>query len=261
MIRGISAGKGFVQPAFVFLFLVVRVFAQVTESPLTVAPGKLTVEMDGLTFGVDRRRDDGGKLTALALANTVVSAGITATVDLQVGATLLVRETFDLAGSSRTHTGLGDLVFRAKWKFWSDEKLGAALAVMPYVKVPSNTGGVGNDAVEGGIVFPWETSLPGGVTAGAMFQWDFVRNDANNGYDSRWLATGFVQRKLTAAVSVYGEATLAADSAGWSRRTGTLGAGATWQFSNVVQFDYELLRGLNRQSTDWTHVFRINWGW
>lgn len=237
------------------------VAAQVTETPQTVAPGKLVVEMDGLSLGLDRHRDDGGRFTGLALAGTLVSAGLTDSLDLQAGATLLVRQTFDVGGLRRTQTGLGDLVFRAKWKCWSDDKAGAAVAVMPYVKVPSNTGGVGNDAVEGGIIFPWELSLPGGAVAGAMLQWDLARNDADNGYDSRWLATGFVQQKLTAAFSVYGEATLAADAAGWSRRTGSLGAGVIWQFSKVVQFDYELLRGLNRAATDWTHVFRINWGW
>lgn len=235
--------------------------AQVTETPQTVAPGKLIVEMEGLSLGFDRHRDDGGHFTALTLANTLVSAGITSAVDLQVGATLLVRQKFDSGGLSRTQTGLGDLVFRAKWKFWGDEKIGAAFAVMPYVKVPANTGGVGNKAVEGGVIFPWELNLPGGAMVGAMFQWDVLRNDAGNGYDSRWSATGFIQQKLTEAWCVYGEATLAVDSASWARRTGAMGVGAMWQFSKVVQFDYELLRGLNRQATDWTHVFRINWGW
>lgn len=238
-----------------------RLGGQVTESPQTVAPGKLLVEMDGLTLSFDREDGSGRKFSALGVASTLVSAGLTESLDVQAGVDLFWRERIEVNGARDSHSGLGDFRFRMKWTVWRDATLGAALAVIPYVKLPSSTGGVGTDSTEGGVIFPWAAKLPGGIVTGAMFQWDLVRNDARNGYDSRWLATGFVQRNFTSALAVYGEATLQAASTGASDSAGTLGVGALLNLTKSIQLDYELQRGLNTRAAEWTHVVRVNWGW
>ncbi len=238
--------------------------AQVTETPVTVAPGNLLVRMDGVTLGFDRDRAPaaGNRYTAVGVAGTVVSAGLTSSVDVQVGFQLFLRQTYETAGGARTsRSGLGDLQFRTKWTFWRDDSSGAAAAVIPYVKVPSNSGGVGNRAVEGGLMVPWAMNVGGGARAGAMLRWDVVRNDANNGYDARWLATGFIQRNLTKAIGFYGETTLAVASTGLADWRGSLGAGLLWSLTKNLQLDYELTRGLNRSATDWVHILRLNWLW
>jgi hypothetical protein len=238
-----------------------RLAAQVTESPFTVAPGSLRVEMDGLRLSLDREDRSGATYNALAVASTFVTAGLAEAVDVQIGADLFLRERVEYRGSRDSSSGLGDLSMRMKWTVWRDARLGAALAVMPYVKLPSGSGAVGTDAVEGGVIVPWAAGLPGGVVSGAMFRWDVVRNDAENGYDSRWLATGYLQRHLTGALAVYGEATLQAASTGASNTAGTLGVGALLQVTRRLQLDYELQRGLNRRASEWTHVLRVNWDW
>lgn len=235
--------------------------AQVTESPRTVAPGKLLVEMDGLRFAVDREDGSGAKYSALAVASTIVSAGLTDSLDVQAGVDLFLRERVELNGQRDSHSGLGDMLFRMKWTFWRDDRREAALAMIPYVKIPSSTGGVGTDTMEGGIIFPWAAKLPGGLVTGAMFRWDLVRNDARNGYDSSWLATGFVQRNFTSALALYGEATLRTASTGTSDSAGTLGVGGLLNLTKSLQLDYELQRGLNTRAAEWTHVLRVNWGW
>lgn len=249
----------------VFLLFVtlaaVRLGAQMTETPQTVAPGRLLVEVDGLSLSFDRADAAGNKYTGIAVASTVVTAGLTDSVDLQVGADLFLKNTYEFRGVRDSRSGLGDLYFRTKWTFWRDEKQGAAMAILPYVKVPANTGGVGNDSVEGGIIVPWEMKTGAGFLTGAMFQWDHVRNHDNNGYDAHWHLTGFAQRDLTKLFSVYGEAAFSAASTGFSHWAGTIGVGALLQVTKSVQLDYELQRGLNSRATDWTHVFRVYWEW
>lgn len=235
--------------------------AQLTESPQTIAPGKVLFEIDGVRLSYDRADAAGNKHTAVAVASTIVSSGLTDTLDVQVGVDLFLREKIEFRGGRDSSSGIGNTSLRFKWTFWRDERSGAAAAVIPYVRLPTSTGAVGSEHVEGGFIVPWAISAPGGFTAGAMFQWDHRRNDAGDGYDAHWIVSGFAQRALTRRFSVYAEAEFAVASTGFSDRAGSLGAGLLFQFTNWLQFDYELLRGLNRGATDWTHVARVNWVW
>lgn len=234
--------------------------AQVTESPHTVAPGSLLIEMDGLRVALDRADPAGNLYSAVAVASTLLTAGLTSEVDLQVGLDVFHRETYRIGGARDRHSGLGDLSFRAKWTFWRNER-GAALAVIPYVKVPTVRDGVGNNSVEGGFIVPWATPLPGGANAGAMFTWDVIRNPADTAYRSKWLLSAFVQQPLTLGFSAYAETTFAVEASGWGTRAGSVGVGMLWRWSERLLLDYELLRGLDARAGDWTHVLRINWGW
>ncbi len=234
--------------------------AQLTESPQPIGPGSVLFEIDGLRLGFDRNAPEGHKYEAIAIASTVVSLGLTENIDLQIGADVFLRERIEANGSHTSHSGLGDLSFRTKWRFWQGESGGAA-AIIPYARVPTGTGGVGSESVEGGFILPWETSLPAGVLAGTMLQWDVVRNPDDNGYDSRWLLSGYLHRSLTSTLGAYAEAALEAASTGGSDTSGSLGIGAVWMLSPRLALDYELMRGLNRAATDWTHTLRLNWSW
>ncbi len=235
--------------------------AQVTELPQTVAPGRVLVRVDGLRLSLDRRDGAGNTYDALGVASTTLRAGLTATVDLQVGLDFFIRESIETRGARDSDSGIGDVSLRTKWTFWKDEKAGAAAAVMPYVRLPTGSGGVGTDAVEGGVIVPWAFDAGAGFTAGAMAQWDVLRNDAADGYDSRWFVSGFARRDLTKSLAVYGEATAEVSSAGFSTSAATVGVGVLWRYARHLVFDYELQRGLGRRAAVWTHTWRVNWEW
>jgi hypothetical protein len=132
---------------------------------------------------------------------------------------------------------------------------------MPYVRLPTGSSAVASKAAEGGVIVPWAIETGAGFKAGAMAQWDVVRNDADDGYDSRWLVSGYAARDLTAAWAVYGESTVEVSSAGSSSAAATVGLGVLWRFAKHLVFDYELQRGLGRRAADWTHTWRMNWEW
>jgi hypothetical protein len=178
-----------------------------------------------------------------------------------VGLDLFLRETIRSGGRRNSHSGLGDVALRTKWTFWRDEKAGAAAAVMPYVRFPTGSGGMGSEAVEGGVIVPWAMETGAGFKAGAMFQWDTVRNDADNGYDARWFVSGFAIRDLTQIFAIYGEATAETRSTGFSESEVNIGVGAIWRLSKKLELDYELQRGINSRAAAWTHIFRANWEW
>jgi hypothetical protein len=233
--------------------------AQVTETPDTIAPGKFFMRMEAISVGINRDSSAPNTFTALGLATTVLSTGITQNVDAQVGLQFFARQKYQYRGTSTTHSGLGDVTLRSKWTFWRDTQLGAAAAVIPYIKIPTSTGGVGNDHFEGGVIFPWAMSLGSGTVAGAMASWDILRNDANDGYDSRWLTTGFLRQHIVGPFAAYAEATFGVSSASSSSFAGGMGAGATWDFSKTLQFDYGASKGVGNRATDWQHALRVRW--
>jgi hypothetical protein len=170
--------------------------AQVTEVPQTIEPGKFLLRMDAVTVGINRDKLEPAKYTALGLASSILSIGMTRDVDVQIGRSSFSAETYQYRGGSSTRSGWGDTAFRTKWTFWRNDAAGEALAVIPYVKIPSNVSGIGNNHVEGGFIVPWSKVLGAGSSAGAMAQWDILRNDLNNGYDSRWFVSAFVRQHV-----------------------------------------------------------------
>ena len=247
--------------AVLFPLLGASLCAQVTESPQTVTPRRWLLETEALHFGLKQDDVAGPKTTALGLASSILTTGLTDTVDLQFGFSLYRREDADAGGTRDTTSGLQHLDLRAKWKFWSDDNQGSALAAIPYLKVPVNSGGDGTEALEGGLMIPFSLQVSGTIGAGAMVQWDLARNDADDGYESRWLVTAYTEFKFSADVSAYGEATAFASSTDSSDWAGTLGVGVLWQVTKSVQLDYELQRGIRDREVEWIHALRLNWAW
>ncbi len=239
------------------LGVTVRLSAQITERPGTVKPGEFLLEMDALSVSLEE--DAGRNYTAFGAASTFLSTGLTANWDVQIGAQLFLSQEFNSDGLTERDSGIGDIFVRTKWRFYEAEDTYTTVALLPYIKIPTNSGGVGNDAMEGGLIVPLETRLFGGLLLSAMGQVDFVRNDADDGYDSRWLAAVALQRPVTKMLGFYGELTLTQSSGGGSA-SGLLGAGVTLKLTKNVMWDYAIYRGISDRAADWTHVLRLTWG-
>jgi hypothetical protein len=69
---------------------------------------------------------------------------------------------------------------RLKWNIWGNDGGATALAVIPYVKVPTASTGIGNPLVEGGALLTLGINLPYDFTAIVMTEFDDLRNGANS---------------------------------------------------------------------------------
>lgn len=229
--------------------------AQYTEYPHTVAPGRFLLEMDALSLVIDR--EEGNKFTALGAASTFITTGLTENWDVQLGAQLFLTQKFDREGFTERESGLGDLYVRTKWRFWQDETTHTAIALLPFVKIPTNSGGVGNDALEGGIIVPAEWLIWGGFNLYAMAEVDFLRNAADDGYDTFWYASAALNRSITSAVKLYAELD-AGKSSGGEPWQGSLGAGARVNVNGLITWEFAVYRGISRGAPDWNPVVRVN---
>jgi hypothetical protein len=229
--------------------------AQYTEWPHTVEPGKFLMEMDALSLIVDR--EDGNKFTALGAASTFITTGVTENWDIQLGAEFFISQKFDVGGFTDRNTGIGDVYVRTKWRFWNDPTTHTAVALLPFVKIPTNSGGVGNDSIEGGVIVPAEWLIWGGFNLYAMAEVDFIRNADDNGYDTFWYVSAALNRTITSAVNLYAELD-AGKSSGGQPWQGSVGGGVTLAVGKLVSWDFAVYRGISRGAPDWNPVVRVN---
>lgn len=231
--------------------------AQITESPVTVAPGRFLLEMDAISLTLDRA--DGAKYTAFGAASTFLSTGLAQHWDIQLGAELFISQKYEDGSFRERRSGIGDVYLRTKWRFLDDPESGSAAAVIPFVKIPTNSGRVGNRSVEGGLIVPWSIQLIGGLDFAAMVEVDFLRNDADDGYDTHGYASASLTRSVTKRVALYAEAAVG-KSSGAGPAEGVVGGGVTVAFSGNSWWDVAVYRGISRGAADWNHVIRYNWG-
>lgn len=233
--------------------------AQVSEVPQTIAPGHILMRMDAISIGVNPDTSAPNQYKALALGTTLVSAGLTSTVDFEAGAQLFLRDTFTTNGSSHTQSGIGDVSLRSKWMFYNDPSSGQEAALIPFVLVPTNASVAGTRDVQGGVILPWSVDVAAGFKLGAMAEWDEMRNVADTRYDTRWFGSAYAQWNLGDRFGMYGEATLSTSTAGSGTDTGSLGAGATLNLNGNFQWDFEVSKNLGVGRSAWTETLRFRW--
>ncbi|HEX2860340.1 MAG TPA: transporter, partial [Lacunisphaera sp.] len=101
--------------------------------------------------------------------------------------------------------------------------------------------------------------LNGGIEFAAMAELDFLRNDADDGYDTYWYASASLTRSFTKAIGFYGEIA-AGKSSGASATEGLMGGGVTFAVSDNTWWDFAVYKGISSGAADWNHVIRFNFG-
>ena len=82
--------------------------------------------------------------------------GIAPNVDVEANFSPLeiVRTHDSASGSSQTLTGVSDLYLRLKYEFLNTDGGNLQATILPYIKAPTARTGIGNGAVEGGLILP-----------------------------------------------------------------------------------------------------------
>ena len=102
--------------------------------------------------------------------------------------------------------GVGDTVARLKINVLGDDHGVIAVALLPYVKLPTAQSGLGNGRVEGGLILPISFSAPGGFTVIVMPEGDYLKDTAVSGYHAAFDFLINVSHPLDKRWTVYTEA-------------------------------------------------------
>lgn len=234
-----------------------------TESPYTLDAGHFQIEMDVLNYSYDRhnpeRRDI--RIESVSIAPINLKAGLYNNVDLQ-----LVVESYtsvrvkDRETPSRTRQqGFGDITPRLKVNLWGNDGGPTALAVMPYVKLPTNQDDLGNNSVEGGVIVPLAVELPHGFGMGVMTQFDFIRDESDGGHHAEFVNTITFSRDIVGNLGGYVEFFSLVSAESGSDWVGTLDLGLTYGLTKDIQLDAGINIGVTRSADDLNPFLGISW--
>jgi hypothetical protein len=211
-------------------------------SPCTVDTGHAQVEL-GL-FDESTQRRSGVTIDTGNAGSVLAKYGISDGFDLEAGMALFQ---FQRVTGTATKQGIGDLLLRAKYA-GSDGAL--TFGLDPYVKLPTATGGLSNNHVEGGLVAPLGYDVGGGWSLSATPEADLLLNGFGSGYHGQLVGVAGLGKSLgaiTLGVEVWSSQNL--DPAGTvSQYSADLDA--AWAVNNDTQLDAGANLGLNRATPD-----------
>ncbi|MGH7937387.1 MAG: transporter, partial [Chthoniobacterales bacterium] len=208
------------------------------ESPYTVDADHLQLEMDFANFTVTGT--DGVRTDVWKVAPVNIKVDLLNQVDLQFifDGYLHVR-TYDEKARPETMTrsGVGDFTTRLKINLWGDDGGATAFALLPFIKFSTNTNGLGNNAVEGGMLFSLALKLPPDFDLGTEVGAGVFRNGEDDRRHGEFIQSVTVGHAIVGKLSGYAELFSNVSTerhAGWS---GTVDAGISYLVTDNIQLD------------------------
>jgi hypothetical protein len=234
-----------------------------TESAYTVDAGHFQVEMDLVAYSYDHDRSDGKdtRTEAWAIAPMNLKLGLLNDVDLQ-----LMIETYNqvrtedrVAGSTEYQSGFGDVTLRLKKNLWGNDGGRTAFAMMPFMRLPTNQDDLGNNSVEGGLIFPFAMELPGGWDLGATMAVGFLRDEDGPDYHAAFLNSFTLGHNLTKKLAAYLEFFAEVSTEGGSPWVGTVDVGLTYALNPNLQLDAGVNFGVTQSAEDVNPFVGLTW--
>ena len=169
--------------------------------PYTVDAGHFQYETDLVNF---THQVSATHIDTLLVPNPTFKVGLTNNADLEVNLPFAGAHSFG-SGPPSTLWGIGDTFLRSKINLWGNDGGDTAAAVIPYVKAPTAPIGIGNGAVEGGLIGPVAVSLPNSFTLLLVPEIDALKNIADNGRHGNYVFDVNVSREVMKNVTAYVE--------------------------------------------------------
>ncbi len=219
-----------------------------SNAACVVDPGHFQYETD--LINGSRLHVDGTTVDTWLATNPTFKYGIAKSVDVEVNVSPWeVVRTHDGAGDTSILRGPGDTYVRVKWNFFSglDDKL--TIAAIPYVKAPTARHGIGNGALESGIIVPVNYQLTDKLVLTTVPEFDSLKDGDGVGHHFNTAQLVNVAYSLPHDLTVYGElwGDWNVDPSGTVRQY-SADVALAWAFSKTLQFDVGFNAGLNRNT-------------
>lgn len=221
-----------------------------TESPITVDAGHIQLETDFLNYAHDQNH--GVRSEAWNIAPFNFKVGLLNRVDVQFvyDSYIRIRATDPAEHSTATESGFGDFTTRLKINLWGDDGGQTAFALLPYVKWPTSTGRIGNDAVEGGWILPLAVDLPAGFGMGCETGVGFWRDADGNHYHEEFVNSITFDHAIAGPLGGFLEFYSAVSTERHSGWIGTVDTGLEYLVTKNIQLDADCYFGVTSAASD-----------
>jgi hypothetical protein len=216
-----------------------------TESPHTVDAGHFQFEMEI----ANATRDGSEREFSLGEINAKI--GLDHSTDLQ------------LVVPFYTHVrdggeGFGDIQLRLKHNFWGNDEGPTAFAIMPFIKLPTANGDLGNGDFEGGIIAPFGFDGPAGWACAVMAEVDFESDEDGKGNHLVAVASATASHSVTEHTAIFLELVGVQSSESNKAFEAYFNTGATWSTAPNWQLDGGIRVGLTNAATDFTPFLGVS---
>jgi hypothetical protein len=224
-----------------------------SNSPTTVDAGHFQYESDLVNWSYDRSNYSGTTTSNLLLFDPTLKLGLTQNSDFELALAPmnLNRATNRTAGTTTSLFGFGDVYARVKYNLMGNGGGDLGLAVVPYVKAPTASRGIGNNHWEGGIYAPLSVALPDGWTMTLQSELDFLQNTALDGTHQNYQNLINFGHEVVKDVTGYAEFWSDVNTDRNAPTQYTLDFAAAWLVRANVQLDAGINIGLNKAATDY----------
>ena len=233
-----------------------------TESPYTVDAGHFQVEMTLFGYSSYKETFDGVKYRYdwWSIGPINLKVGLFNQLDLQ-----LVVEPYNHAHEREdgyyevTRKGVGDTTLRLKLNCWGNDSGRTALALMPYVRIPTSEKGLGNDRVSGGLLVPMSVALPADFYLGLTGGIAKARSDDEQNYHTEYTSSVALAHSLFGDLDGYVEYFNAWSTEKDVGRASTFNAGLIYSLTDNLQLNTGVNLGLTTWADDWYGFVGLAW--
>lgn len=218
-----------------------------TESAYTVPAGMFQIEASFFDYARNADASQGAASDIWLYGQVNMKAGLAHHTDLQVIVNSHAVAGESERGDSTSTTGFGDITVRLKQNLFGNDSGPVAMALMPYITIPTHTG-VSDESWAGGLIVPLSVTLSDRVSLGLMIEGDLVHDPESGGYDLEWLHSATLGFSLTETLGMYVE--LVGIAGQDTDYIGIFDAGLTFAVTDSLIFDAGVRIGMNRPAPD-----------
>jgi hypothetical protein len=233
-----------------------------TDSPFTVDAGHFQIEMDFVNFTYDAPASERGNIRSAGyqVAPMNLKIGVLNNMDFQLVLSpwQWQRSEDKSKGAVEQRSGFGDVTPRIKINLVGNDGGFFALALIPFVKLPTNQDHLGNGAVEGGVGIPYAFDIPG-WDVGFQTTFSFNRNDAGSGYHTEFDNSIGIGHSLIGKLSLYAEFFAGVSTEQGTGWVGTLDTWMTYQVNKNLRLDGGVYIGVTGAADDWHPWVGMTW--
>ena len=230
-----------------------------TNTPFTINPGHFQLEMELFNYSsfVDRRSAPETTETQLNYPTPNLRVGVTASSEVQISWLTQQVQNVHVAGQADEKTsGFGDVNLNYKYNLVGNDGGVFGLALMPGLKIPTNTKGTGNNKWEPHLMIPVSFAL-GDWGLSFMPEIDLLKDAETEQSHGEYNFPVNLGHSLFGNFGGYVEVVGHSSAEKDSTPTEYFGTGITYKVGSDMQFDLGCNLGLN-DSTPQTDVFA---GW